>query len=694
MRSVFLRALLLLIAAVTALGAMAANRVTVSPFVGDAGGEVEVSVGLDNTAAAYALQVLIDLPEGGGCEVVGSSAVAVDRAESFDVSAGIRDGRLSLMLYSLNRAVIAAGKGEVARFKVRLDNKPLETTLTAEATITDADGQGMACTTEPILFRSLRPQLVITEKGVDFGRVPLTDRARREISIRNSGTAELTVSGVTFDRPEFAVVSVLPVSVAPGGMTSLTVEFTPVERGDLTGMARVISNSEDTYNGVNLSAAPYAVNELTIGSASGVCDGEVTLPLTLSNMDAVNGMTLEIRLPKQLEYVDGSFALNAERTDGHAFTATCNDEGVLKIMVYSLTNNPFKGNSGEIASLRMRLNGKYSCSVNASRAVLSAFYRGEIINVLSDCYGGNVSIKYPTLSVNSELSLGRTAIPEAAAERLRIRNYGNAPLTVSRLEMDNALLKVGAQLSLTIAPYETADVEITCEGETTGNIDGTLSICSNDPDRRLTMVKVSAERYAENRLLFACKDTPLTEAQALVEVRLDNYTPIKGMQFDITYPAGKLAPSDNVVMIERAEGFQVTRRDIEPGVSRYFVYSLSGETIEPGSGAVMKIPFDILEGCVTGELGMTASEFVLSSPELTNMNSELTSSSFSIYLTDILKGDIDRNGDITVIDVTRTIALLIGNEPVDDYLPIIDMNEDGELSIIDLTAIISLIINN
>jgi len=673
---------------------MAANRVTVSPFVGDAGGEVEVSVGLDNDAAAYALQVLVDLPGGGGCEVVGASAAATGRAVGFDVSAGIRDGRISLMLYSLDRRTIAAGSGEVARFKVLLDNKPLEATLTAKATITDAGGQGTECTVEPMAFHSLRPQLEIATKAVDFGRVALTDRARREISIRNTGTAELTVSEVTFDRTEFAVTSTLPVNVAPGGAASLTVEFTPAERGNLTAMARIASNSADTYNGVDLSAVPYAVNELTIGSASGVSDSEVTIPLTLSNMDAINGMTLEITLPKQLEYVDGSFALNAERADGHAFTATCNDEGLLKIMVYSLSNTPFKGNKGEIASLRLKLNGKYSCVVKASRAVLPTFYRGEIIDALSDCYSGNVSIMYPTLSVNRELSLGRTAIPKAAVGQLTIHNYGNAPLTVSRLEMDNELLAVGAQLPLTIEPYGSANVEISCEGEATGNIDGTLSVYSNDPDLRLTTVKVAAVRYAENRLTFTGKETSLASAQALVNVSLDNYTPIKGLQFDIAYPAGKLSPSDNAVMTGRADGFQVTRRDIEPGVTRYFVYSLSGQTIEPGCGEVMQIPFDIFDGNVPGELGLTASEFVLSSPELTNMNSELTSAPFSINLTNWLKGDIDRNGEITVIDVTQTISLLIGNEPVEEHLPIIDMNEDGELSIIDITAIISLIINN
>ncbi len=692
MRLVIFRATLLLLVAITALGAMAANRVTVSPIAG--GDVVEVSVGLENDAAAYALQVLIDLPGGVGCVVVGASAVAAGRAEGFDVSAGIRDGRLSLMLYSIERKVIAAGSGEVARFSVKLDNKPLEATLSAKATITDADGQGTECAVNSVSFSSLRPQLEIVTKAIDFGRVALTDRAQREIGIRNTGTAELTVSDVTFDRSEFAVMSTLPVSVAPGGEASLIVEFTPVERGNLTGMARIVSNSADTYNGVDLVAVPYAVNELTIGSASGVSDGEVTVPLSLSNMDAINGMTLEIKLPKQLEYVDGSFALNAERTDGHAFTAKCDDEGVLKIMVYSLTNTPLKGNKGEIASLRLKLNGKYNCELKASKAVLSAFYRGEIIDVLSDCYSGNVSIMYPTLYVGSELSLGRTAIPEAAVGQLTLNNYGNAPLIVSRLEMDNELLTVDAQLPLTIEPYGSADVDIICEGESTGNIDGTLSVYSNDPDMRLTTVKVSAVRYAENCLTFTGKDTPLTAAQAQVSVKLDNYTPIKGMQFDIAYPAGKLSPSDNVTMIGRAEGFQVTRRDVAPGETRYFVYSLSGQTIEPGSGELMKLSFDMLDGNVPGELGLTASEFILSSPELTDMNSQLTSTSFSINLTDSMKGDIDGNGEISVFDVTQTITLIIDNEPVDDYLHIIDMNGDDELSVIDITEIISLIINN
>lgn len=697
MRSSTVRAIAILLAAAMAIPAMqGANRVEVTPIEGAAGSEVEVGIGLSSDAPASALQVVIELPEGAAwvLEVAGSGMSATGRASGFDVAAGIRDGRLSLMLYSLSRQTIAEGSGEVARLRVRLANKPLAATMAVTAKLSDAAGSALACEAAPVELLSLRPQLEIASGAIDFGRVALTETARRDISLRNTGTADMTVSDVRFDRGEFAVVSALPVRVAPGGSATVGVEFTPAERGDLTAMARIISNSDDTYNGVDLSAAPYAVNELTIGSASGVSDGEVTLPLTLANTDAVNGLTLEMRLPPQLEYVEGSFALNPGSADGHQFTAKVTPEGVLKVMVFSLSNTPFRGQSGEIATLRVRLTGKYGCELRASKAVLSAFYRGEIINVLSDCYGGSVEIMYPSLSLERKLSLGRTAIPEAATAQLSLSNYGNAPLTVSRLEMDNELLEVNAQLPLTIAPYESAEVEIGCAGEATGNIDGTLSVYSNDPELRFTTVEVGAVRYAENFLTFTGRETPRELEQTLVGVRLDNYTPIKGLQFDVEYPRSQLTPANNASATGRAEGFQIVRREVAPGVARYFVYSLTGATINPGSGAVVRLPFDIAPGCPTGELGLRARNFVLSSPELENMNSRLTDDAFAINLTDRLRGDIDGDGDITVFDVTRSIALEVGDEGADEYLHIIDMNGDGEVSVIDITAIISLIINN
>lgn len=695
MNNTIIKSVISIISILAAFVARGANTVAVSPIEGGAGDEVTVTVTMENSDIAGGMQVLIDLPAGSGCGIADGSGVALGRAEGFSVSAGIRDNRISAMLYSLDRKEITAGSGPVMQFKLQLGDKPIDTTLTAEVKLTDASGATVEGSIAPVTLRSLRPLLEITDKSIDFGRVPLTEKAQRTVRISNTGTAPMNVTGVKFDRAEFKTVSAMPMSVPVGGTASITVEFTPDERGALRSVAQIESNSNATYNVVEIDAIPYAVNTITIGTASGVSDSEVTIPVSMANMDDINGVTLEIKLPKQLEYTDGSFALNESRSTDHQFTATCTD-GVLKIMVFSITNSPFKGNSGEIGSFKVALKGKGSYTVSASKAVLSAFYRGEVTNVLSDTYNGSVSIIYPTISVDSKLSLGRTAIPATASAKLRIRNYGNAPLTISHMDIDQELLKIDAELPLNVDAGGSADITISCAGETTGEIAGTLNIYSNDPDMRLTAVNVAAVRYADNHLWFTAEDTPVSDRQAYITVGLDNYTALKALQFDITYPADRFAAADNAEATGRAGAFQVTRRDISAGVSRYFIYSLSGGEIEPGTGDIIKLPFDLLDRNSTGSVAMKGSNFILSSASMENMNSQLTDASFNLSLIEkpVIKGDLDGNGKISIYDITGTIDIYLGKVQADDKITIIDMNDDGEVLIYDITAIVDLFLKN
>lgn len=669
------------------------NIVTVSPLTGDAGDEVEVSVSLANSDEVYAFQLLIALPDSESVNVVEGSAAPSGRASGFNASVGIRNGYISLMLYSLKQQPIAIGEGEIGKFRIRLANKPNDTMLSTQVKLTDKAGNAIVGSSADVALKSLRPQLEIVTRNLDYGRVPLGETESQSIVLKNTGTADLNVTDVKFDRKEFKVADLLPITVKPNETASLKLDFTAIERGDFVTTARVVSNSTDTYSVIDISAKPYAINTLTIGNVSGLCGDEVIVPIILDNSDPVNGMTLEIMLPSQFDYVDGSFVLNESRTDNHSYLATCTD-GLLKITVYSLTNSPFKGSNGEIGSLRLRLNGKGSYYITPQKGVLSAFYKGEIINVLSDCYSGYISIRYPCLYIDSNLSLGRTAIPTKAVKDLKIRNYGNAPLIINRMEIDNELLQLDANLPLTVEPNMAKSVEISCSGEATGDIDGLLNIYSNDPDMELAVVNIHASRYSENYLAFQDKETPIYLDSADFDVSLANYTTIKGMQFDISYPEGILAPSEKSEALERAAGFQITSRQIAPGKIRYFVYSLGGDEIEPGEGKVLTLPFDILDGAPIGKFNLTASDFVLSSPDMVNMNSELNSVAFAVNLVKNIKGDIDRDGKVSVFDLTRSISIKINKEPVDEYLPAIDMNDDGEFTIFDITEIISQILNN
>ena len=159
-----------------------------------------------------------------------------------------------------------------------------------------------------------------------------------------------------FSSSDYESESALPFVLAPGATGALKVAYFPMRRGATSNKVKIYSNSISGGSAtLRLLAEPSAVNELHVGSASGVCDSEVTVPLTVKNMDPVSGFTIEFDLPEQLEYVDGSFALDDSRVADHALSISASGRR-LQATAYSLSDSPFAGNDGEtVASTHQTL---------------------------------------------------------------------------------------------------------------------------------------------------------------------------------------------------------------------------------------------------------------------------------------------------------------------------------------------------
>ena len=62
--------------------------------------------------------------------------------------------------------------------------------------------------------------------------------------------------------------------------------------------------------------------------------------------------------------------------------------------------------------------------------------------------------------------------------------------------------------------------------------------------------------------------------------------------------------------------------------------------------------------------------------------------------TPTLKGDINGNGEVDVIDVTILVDYILGNNPDNCNESACDVNENGEIDVIDVTTLVDIILNN
>lgn len=579
-----------------AVWARAGNVVTLPSVSGAPGEEVTLTVALANDDPVTAMQLQIPVPN--AFTIVSGSEVLTSRAPNHSAKVGIRDGVLNIMVWSNGMATIAPGNGDVVSFKVLLGNEPQTIALNAtKVTITDASGNPIDATANSGSLTIAAAKAQLATRDIDFGHIPIRDVYHQSLQVTNVGTAPLIISGIEPSVEELSSETSFPYEIAPGNTGYVDITYSPVERGAIEETVRLLSNNIAGTNTIRVVADPFAVNELHVENTSGIADSTVTIPLRVNNMDAITGFQFEFDLPEQLQYVDGSFMLSTRKAD-HQLVVT-NNNGKLRAIAYSMGNNAFSGNDGIIATFDVRLSGRYGCNLGASKAVLTAVYKGKDMDVLSAKYEGYIDIQSPQLNAQDQLDLGATPITEAAQGEVNVYNYGSAPLRIDRVVFNADGFTVAESFPLVIQPWQSVTLHVSFNGQEQAPFEAMMQLYSNDPDHRLHNITITGSRFAPNYLHFTAEDV-LNDGELLLHIDLSNYDAINGMQFDITYPNQWFTPTEEYTWGERANGFSMAQRSIGNGVIRCFVYSLSNSEIAPGEGRVVTMKFATTAGVPEG----------------------------------------------------------------------------------------------
>ena len=571
-----------------AMGARAGNVITVSSAEGAPGEEVTVCIGLENTDALSSLQVSIPLNE--SLTFVPGSAQVGSHCASHTASVGVDEGALQVVVYSLSMATIAPGSGEVVSFKLKLGNEPVSVTLqSTEMVLTDGNGKVVDVSGESGTVTIRCPKAQIGTDEIDFGRVPIRSTYTREVAVTNVGNVDLVVSSLDFtDVNVFSTTTSQPLTITPGSTEWLNVTFAPTERGTLERQLRIVSNSVGKSRVIRLKAQPYAVNELHIDNVSGISDEEVTITMRMKNMDDISGYQMDFALPSSLQFVEGSFEVDSNRKLDHVGAASMVD-GTLRIVAYSPSGKPMKGNDGVIGSFRVKLVGTNSVTLIPVETVLTSTINNKVENVVSDVYGGWIIIQYPRISTDYEIDFGSVPVTEECSQSFYIQNNGNVPLTISRITFNNEHLTIAEQMPLVIPRWESRNVTVTYNSVKEKAFESTMQIYSNDPERRLHEVQVKGSRFAPNYMSLSIPDV-YVDGELEVKLSLSTYDNITGLQFDMEYPSDWYAPYDgNVVTGVRAAGMTVIARQVSKNTIRYVGYFIAGGGITAGEGDILSI---------------------------------------------------------------------------------------------------------
>ncbi len=96
--------------------------------------------------------------------------------------------------------------------------------------------------------------LTVTPSSLSFGNVLVGSSANQTVTLSNGSAASITVSGITVSGTGFNTTApALPLTLAPGQSSSVTVTFAPQTSGAVTGTLQITSNATNSSASVSLS---------------------------------------------------------------------------------------------------------------------------------------------------------------------------------------------------------------------------------------------------------------------------------------------------------------------------------------------------------------------------------------------------------------------------------------------------------
>lgn len=365
--------------------------------------------------------------------------------------------------------------------------------------------------------------------------------------------------------------------------------------------------------GVWLTA--MAGNTITLTSAQGHPGDEVEVAVMLTNDAEVTALEVRIPLHDALRYVEGSSVINTERSNGHAISAAEQD-GKLKICIYSLGLTSLKGTEGEVCRFKLKL-GKEPATYTLTPTVVMSDAGGSAIayNVVS----GTVTLLSPKIEVSTPtIDYGRVPIRSSYTKTMTVRNCGNEPLDITDIAFDNVDLSASS-VPCTIAAGSAHSFTLTYAPLQRGTVTSNVTITSNAINPKAGKAIVKAQPYSVNEL-HVQRVEGISDQEVTIVLKMNNMEPITAAQCEFTLPDALKYVEGSAAVGSRCDGTDHKASGVVNGkVLTMFMYSPTNTTLPEGDGELMT--FRVRLDGKSGSYRLDPKEVVLSNATAENMTS-------------------------------------------------------------------------
>jgi hypothetical protein len=300
------------------------------------------------------------------------------------------------------------------------------------------------------------PGVSLSPTSLSFAsQVVNTASPAQMVTITNTGSANLTVSGVTTSGP-FGETNTCSSAVAPGGICTISVTFTPTVGGGALGSVTITDNSANSPQTVSLTGTGQAAPIVSLTPAS----------LTFNSQDLGTTSSPQV--------------VTLKNTGGAALTVS----GVTATGDFAETN-----------TCGSNVSAGASCAISVTFAPTASGSRNGSITITDNAAdspqtvvlaGTGVAAPAVTLSMASLNFSPQPVGTSSAAQTVTVTNSGTATLTVSGIAASGVFNQTNT-CGASLTPQASCVVSVVFAPTSVGTASGSLKITDNAPNSPQTL---------------------------------------------------------------------------------------------------------------------------------------------------------------------------------------------------------------
>ena len=648
---------------------VAQNTFSISSESEAVGDPFTLDIGLTNSNEVSAFQFDLSLNEN-AYELSGSTSTT--RAASHTlIENTVDENTIRVLVYSAANQIISSGSGTILNLTFTSKNEPGTYNLSiSNIILSDQNGESVSANSTSGSVTLLGPRYDLSTTAEDFGKIPMESSPTRNVTITNLGNEDLEIASYAIDAP-FSIAQNFPVTITPGNSTSFTLEVDTSTKQEVTSELIFSTNDQDPFRAIQSStiqADIFAVNEIHIGSGQGVSNSEITIPVSISNMESFSGFQFDVTLPIDVSYVDNSTVFSS-RSEDHAIVANMINSNTLRFVSYSGSNTNFSENDGEVFSFKIIPNinsGTYSLPI--TNPIISNLVLGDIT---SDAYNGSFTINAPYLSTSIQVvDYGNIPITEVQTTNITLTNTGAATLIIDELIFDSSKLSFPLEIPTTLEVNESTNIALEFTPTQIGSFNENISILNNSPEKQ-QIINIKANVFSPNYLKL--QDTDVSRSNSYnININLVNKDNIRAIQFDLNIPDGFTFYKDYVIKTSILNNFTTSISSSGNNSYRFIIYTIGNDFIVSDDETILMLPIFIENTVDLGQYTFEFSNVILSSESNENISSE----ALMIGYVNVIE---DTTAPIITLIGENAITLEVGTSYNDAGATALD-NNDGDLS--------------